>query len=121
MELCSIRQIGLPTLGPYHICPIKEAFSNYVPSSNNIWGIGNIKIQIAGRGTIKLKFNLNGKTFIHTLNDVIHAPNAINSVLSIPRFDAGGRSVTFAKDACMLKLKKGDTIGTGIQRIDYTF
>lgn len=57
---------------------------------------------------------MNGKTFIHTLNDVIH--DAINSLLSIPRFDTGVGSVAFAKDACTLKSKKGNTIETGIQK-----
>ncbi|EJU01699.1 hypothetical protein DACRYDRAFT_52278, partial [Dacryopinax primogenitus] len=60
-----------------------------------------------------LYFYVNGKTIAHTLKDVLHAPNAMNSLLSAGRFDNTGGKISFSAAKCELRNAKGILAGTG--------
>ncbi|KZO92960.1 hypothetical protein CALVIDRAFT_470412, partial [Calocera viscosa TUFC12733] len=56
---------------------------------------------------------VNGKIITHTLKDVLHAPNAINSLLSAGRFDETGGKIHFYASKCELRNSNGILVGTG--------
>ncbi|KZT61116.1 hypothetical protein CALCODRAFT_406968, partial [Calocera cornea HHB12733] len=60
-----------------------------------------------------LHFYVNGQTVTHTLKDVLHALNTLNSLLSAGRFDDTGGKIRFSASQCELRNAKGILVGTG--------
>ena len=60
---------------------------------------------MTGRGTIRIKFDFDGKQFIHQLRDTLYVPNVPNCLLSLSRIDDGGGSVDFKDGICWIKDK----------------
>ena len=91
-------------------------FSDYVPISDNygVRGVGNTVTKVAGRGTIKLTFDIgHEKTLTHVLKNVLHLPNATNCLLSISKFAQTNGTANFSKEQVQLLDKEGNLIGTG--------
>jgi hypothetical protein len=69
-----------------HICTIKDAFINYIPSNDaTITGIGPEGTPALGIGTVAINFDIEGKQIRHLLRNTLHAPNAPNCLVSISR------------------------------------
>ena len=83
-----------------HICTICEAFTEFSPIEEMINGVGDTGTAVAGHGTIKIKFEFDGKTFIHQLCDTLYVPNVPNCLLSLSQIDNGGGSVDFNDGIC---------------------
>ena len=96
-----------------HICTIREAFTEFHPVEEMINGVGDTGTAVTGRGTVKIKFEFDGKTFIHQLRDTLYVPNAPNCLLSLSRIDDGGGSVDFSDGTCWIKDKGKKIIGKG--------
>ena len=92
---------------------MREAFTNYTPLQNStISGLGSHPITVQGHGTVITNFKVDGKLIQHTLQEVLHTPDAENCLLSISRFDAGGGDIQFKDGKAILKAK-GRTVGIG--------
>jgi len=46
-------------------------------------GVGEKGTAVLGRGTVNVKFEFDGKEFIHQLWDTLYTPNAPNCLLSL--------------------------------------
>jgi hypothetical protein len=95
-----------------HICATREAFAQYTPLHDaTIHGLGSHPITAQGRGTVTVNFNVDGKLIWHTLQEVLHAPDAENCLLSISRFDVGGGDIQFKDGKAILQDKSNQTVG----------
>ena len=75
---------------------------------------------MTGCGTIRIKFDFDGKQFIHQLRDTLYVPNAPNYLLSLSQIDDGGGSVDFKDGTCWIKDKGKKVIGKGYKHIGYS-
>ncbi|KZV80612.1 hypothetical protein EXIGLDRAFT_593178, partial [Exidia glandulosa HHB12029] len=62
-----------------------------------------------------LDFDVDGTTVRHTLGDVLYVPSAPSSLLSLSRFDSGGRRVVFSAGTCSLYSSTGMLMGRAHQ------
>jgi len=96
-----------------HITPVREAFLDYTPlPSSSIKGVGDNRIKAEGRGTVKLSFNVDGQIVKHSLKNVLYAPAAVNSLLSISRLDEAGLRCEFGQGKCVIR-QGSHVIGQG--------
>ena len=103
-----------------HISNNRRTFTDYQVLTNaTVKGIGKEPASAAGRGTVMIEFNVDGKKFQHRMKDVLHVPEAPNCLLSVARFEESGGTVYFKKG----KVTKGsDCDGkTNKQQINLTF
>ena len=96
-----------------HICTIREAFTEFHPVKETLNGVGKQGADVLGRGNITVKFECDGKEFIHRLSNVLYTPSAPNCLLSLSRIDDAGGKVDFEKGKCWIRDKKGMVIGEG--------
>ena len=96
-----------------HICTIREAFTEFRPIEEMLNGVREKGAPVTERGTIKIKFEFNGKTFIHQLRDTLYVPKAPNCLLSLSQLDDGGGLVDFNEGICWIKDKGKKIIGKG--------
>ena len=100
-----------------HICPIRDAFSGYVPLKGmTIEGVGGKPVPVEGRGDVSVEFTVNGKTIRHKLKETLHVPDAPNCLYSVSRLDEGGGGTLFKSGECYLKDGKGLVIGLGTKK-----
>ncbi|EJD34166.1 hypothetical protein AURDEDRAFT_43222, partial [Auricularia subglabra TFB-10046 SS5] len=55
---------------------------------------------------------VNGQVVQHTLQDVLFVPSAPNNLLSLSRFDSGGKKVEFSGGQCRLYARDGQLLAT---------
>ena len=96
-----------------HICTIREAFTNFHPIEETLNGVSDKGTAVTGRGTVKIKFEFDGKQFIHQLRNTLYVPKAPNCLLSLSRIDDGGGLVDFKDGICWIKDKGNRIIGKG--------
>src|SRR6202522_967132 len=97
-----------------HICNQRDTFIDYYPLENStISGIGPNPALADGRGTIIINCSVDGKIIPHRLSNVLHVPNAANSLLSGTRFDEAGGTFIGGNEKCILKDNKGRVLGKG--------
>ena len=84
-----------------HICTQHDAFSEYHAVNDvAVKGLGPGETSIVGRGTVTLRFDFDGKTYLHQLRNTVHIPNGANCLLSLGKYDDSGGKVEFAKGTC---------------------
>ena len=59
--------------------------------------------EVSGCGTVQIKFEFDGKMFVHQLHDTLYVPNAPNCLMSLSRIDDGGGSVDFKDGLCWIR------------------
>ena len=99
-----------------HICNQHDAFIDYTPLKDSlVQGLGSVPAQAADRGTVIVNFAVKGDNVQHKLQDVLHVPEAPNSLLSVRRIDDSGGHVSFQGGKCELYSKFNQLIDTGIK------
>ena len=99
-----------------HICSSRDAFINYSALDDApIQGLGSTPAQAKGQGTVIVNFSVKGNNIQHQLHNVLHVPEAPNSLISVSRIDDGGGHITFRDSGCQLYSKTGQLIGEGIK------
>ena len=64
-----------------HICNDRDAFISYAPlQSTSVKGIGGIQTPAQGRGSVELKSEIKGNTYLIRLENVLHIPNTPHSL-----------------------------------------
>ena len=97
-----------------HICNLCDAFTNYMALDDApIQGLGSTPAQAKGCGIVIVNFSVKGNNIRHQLREVLHVPEAPNSLLSISHLDNGGGHVTFQDGGCELYNKTNQLIGKG--------
>ena len=66
-----------------HICTIQEAFTDFHSIEEMLNGVSDKGTAVTGCGTVKIKFEFDGKQFIHQLCDMLYVPKAPNCLLSL--------------------------------------
>ena len=96
-----------------YICTLREAFTKFHPIEEILNGMGEKGTPVTGQGTIKMKFEFDGKQFMHQLHDTLYVPKAPNYLLSLSQIDDGGGLVDFKDGICWIKDKTKKIIGKG--------
>ena len=97
-----------------HICNAREAFSEYTPATDvTVAGVGNAKMTIAGRGTVKVTSRCEGREHILRLENVLHIPSNRNNLLALGRWEQKGRTYTGRDGILTLHDAKGMAIAKG--------
>ena len=97
-----------------HIACNRGDFSSYMADSTMIDGImPGAPLKTHGRGTVPLEFKVGTNTFTITLNDVKHALEAPNNLLSIGQLTDARHSAIFTITGIEFKSKAGTTFGVG--------
>jgi hypothetical protein len=82
--LATSHQIWLADSGATsHVCRNTEFLSDYSACSGSITGLSGQKITSLGRGKIQLNCNVGNEVKQVTLTDVVHAPEALNNLISL--------------------------------------
>ena len=89
-------------------------FLDYMADSTLIGGITpGAPLKTHGRGTVPLEFKVGTNTFTVTLNDIKHAPEAPNNLLSVGRLTDAGHLAIFTITGVEFKSKVGTTFRVG--------
>jgi hypothetical protein len=72
-----------------HITHQRNAFHTYeaIPEVS-IAGVGRLKAHAVGKGSVHLKLECDGRTYILELQNVLHVPNNRNNLLSLGQWEA---------------------------------
>ena len=99
-----------------HISNQCKAFIDYTPlEDSSVQGLGSIPAQATGHGTVIANFTVKGSDIQHKLQDVLHVPEAPNSLLSVIQIDNSGGHASFQNGNCELYSKANELIGTGVK------
>ena len=99
-----------------HVSNQLDAFITYQHEDNiTVAGVGNIKAQVAGRGTVELLSTCNGHTYCLQLKNVLHIPTNRNSLLSLGRWDDAGGSYTCQNGVLTLTSADNKKLAEGIK------
>jgi hypothetical protein len=91
-----------------HVTNQHEVFTTYHPAKDaTIVGVGNIKTNIHGLGTVLLESWINKQMFILRLENILHVPMNRNSLLSLGRWDDAGGSY-YSHGGNMTLIKDGN-------------
>ena len=107
IQMCNWIANSATTAHVVNNCAI---FTEYVETPNaSVTGVGGIRTNIQGKGTVILESGYKGSTYILRLKDILHIPANKNNLISLRHWDnAGG---TYKSDARTLKLAmKGRTV-----------
>ncbi|KIJ42164.1 hypothetical protein M422DRAFT_81072, partial [Sphaerobolus stellatus SS14] len=97
-----------------HISTTQESFVDYkILNGATVKGIGAQPVPAVGRGSVIVKFTVDGNEKKLQLRDVLHVPSAPNCLLSISRLDNGGGKAEFSNGGCQLRNKNGEIFATG--------
>ena len=74
-----------------HVCNQCEAFKTFQPlTGTRVSGVGNVKTEANGRGTVVLKSSYKGKNHIFKLKNVLYIPTNRNNLILLGRWDKAG-------------------------------
>src|SRR6202522_3433372 len=97
-----------------HVCNRREAFTSFHPlTATNVTGVGNLVTKAEGRGTVELISWCNGHKYILQLENVLYIPNNRNNLISLGKWDQGGRRFTGGGGVLTLITKDGILVARG--------
>lgn len=100
-----------------HITHSREHFISYeaIPeSSAHIKGLGGTSCAPIGRGTVKLRCKIKGKSRSIHLTNVYHVPDCAVNLVSVAQLFKVGADIRFSKEYC--KIRTGKSIITATSR-----
>ncbi|HEV7736915.1 MAG TPA: reverse transcriptase domain-containing protein [Chlamydiales bacterium] len=104
-----------------HIAKERALFHDYQTAASEVEGVvSGTMLKVKGHGSIFLNFRVGKKVHKILLNDVKHAPDATNNLLSIGRITAAGYTLSMDGSGIKVKSKTGNTIAEGV-RTGYMF
>ena len=78
-----------------HVCNRCDAFTSFYPlTATKVTGIGNMVTKAERQGIVELTSWCNGHKFILQLENVLYIPNNQNNLISLSKWDQGGRWFT---------------------------
>jgi len=107
MDICLIYYEWFADSGATtHITHQRNAFTTYerIPEIP-ITGVGGAEMHMIGKGTIKLISECDRHTYVLELQNVLHVPTNRNNLLSLRRWEKGGRSYNGCDDVLSLLTK----------------
>jgi hypothetical protein len=99
-----------------HITHSREQFISYeaIPeSSAHIKGLGGTSYAPIGRGTVKLRCNIKGKSRSIHLTNVYHVPDCAVNLISVAQLFNAGADIQFSKERCKITTRKRTITATG--------
>jgi len=96
-----------------HLSNLREAFTEFTPLNRTLRGVGNNEVPVRGRGTIRLKSQIDGQKFVIVLKDVLYVPQAPNNLFSISRLDESGGHANMGDGRIHLYDKNQNLIAVG--------
>ena len=100
-----------------HICNSRMAFVEYFPLKNStVKGIGKEPATAAGIGMVIVDFEVDDQQIEHQMKNVLHVPEAPNSLLSVSCFDEAGGTIDFKNGQCFLHNKGEQLVGKGAKQ-----
>jgi GAG-pre-integrase domain len=90
----------------------RNLFTTYLSTpGHHVKGFG--KTPGLGRGTVKIKCIVDGKTTVATLSDAVHVPDAPFNLISIGRAEEAGVKILFAHGKVKFKAPNGKILMEG--------
>lgn len=102
-------QWAVDTACSRHITHSREHFISYeaIPeSSAHVKGLGGMSCAPIGRGTVKLRCKIKGKSRSIHLTNVYHVPDCGVNLISVAQLFNVGADIQFSKDCCKIKTGK---------------
>ena len=95
-----------------HIVRQCTDFESYTLETSDIEGITpDASLRTYRHGNVPVEFKVKDKTYSVTLQDVKHAPNAPNNIISIGRLTNNGYTAYFTKTSVEFKSNNGTVRG----------
>jgi len=98
-----------------HITHSREHFISYeaIPeSSAHVKGLGGTSCAPIGRGTVKLRCKIKGKSRSIHLTNVYHVPDCAVNLISVAQLFKVGADIQFSKDNCKIRTGKRTIMAT---------
>ena len=97
-----------------HVTNRREIFTTYeILQNTSVIKVENLKAKVEGKGTVELKSQHNGKSYILKLQNVLHIPSNRNNLLSIGKWDAAGGKYIGGGRKFILEDKYGNPVTAG--------
>jgi len=97
-----------------HVCNRCEAFTMFHSlTATSVIGVGNLVTKAKGQGTVELTSWCNGHKYILQLKNVLYIPNNPNNLISLSKWDQGGRQFTSGGGVLTLITKDGTLVVQG--------
>lgn len=109
-------QWAIDTACSRHITHSREHFINYeviLESSTHIKGLGGTSCTAIGRGTVKVRCKIKGKSRSIHISNVYHVPDCAVNLISVAQLFKLGADVRFTSEHCKIKSKDKVLTGTG--------
>jgi hypothetical protein len=99
-----------------HVCNRREAFKTFqLLTGKTVSGVGDVKAEAKGRGTVELKSTYNGHHYILQLKDVLYIPKNRKNLISLGRWDKAGGYYKGGGGGLTLYTKIGTPVTRGTQ------
>src|SRR6202522_3839785 len=99
-----------------HVSNRREAFKTFRPlTDTKVSGVGNVKTEAKGRGTVELKSTYNGHEYILELKNVLYIPSNRNNLISLGRWDKAAGHYAGGGGALTLITKNVISVARGTQ------
>src|ERR1700678_1646267 len=99
-----------------HVTNRCDAFTTFRPlKDTKVSGVGNVKTEAKGKGTVKLKSTYLGHEYIIELKNVLYIPMTKKNLISLGRWDKAGGRYNGGGGKLTLITKKGKPVAQGTQ------
>jgi hypothetical protein len=99
-----------------HVSNRREAFTTFQPLPGiTVSGVGDIKTEARGRGTVELKSTYNSRDYILKLKNVLYILTNRNNLISLGKWDKAGGYYKGGGGALTLITKDGTPVTRGTQ------
>ena len=99
-----------------HVCNQRNAFKTFQPLiDTTVSGVGNVKAEAKGQGTVELKSTINGQKYVLELKNVLYIPTNRNNLISLGKWDKAGGQYSGGGGILTLITKYGTPVARGTQ------
>ena len=99
-----------------HVTNRRDAFTTFRPlRDTTVSGVGNVKTDAKGKGTVKLASRYNNHQYIIELKNVLYIPTTKKNLISLGRWDKAGGCYTGGGGKLTLITKSGKPVAQGTQ------
>jgi hypothetical protein len=115
-ELVLATQWAIDTACSRHIIHFKAHFIKYEPlitGGAQVKGLGGTSCPAIGRGTVKIRCSIKGKSRVVHLTNVYHVPDCKVNLISVGQLFKIGADIRFSPEKCKIQTRNKTLTATG--------
>ena len=101
-----------------HVSNVRDSFETFTSFIKPVRSVGNAQTCAEGKGTIKVKTQVNRHEYNLTLKDVLYIQTNQQNLLSLGRWDTASGSYHSGQGKLTMNVWNGETVATGTQIVN---